>query len=31
MKFKLNNLKFNLIEIAGFPYRNKGLEGVIEL
>ena len=29
MKFKLDLIKFNLIEICRFPYRNKGFEGTI--
>ena len=28
-RFKLNYNKLNLIEICGFPYRNKDSEGTI--
>ena len=31
MKFKLNILKLNLIEICGFPYRNEGFQPSIKL
>ena len=29
MKFNIDLIEINLIEIARFPYRNKGLEGTI--